>query len=250
MRRYLVVALFVSTPLWAQQIPTPDEQAFARLPADLQALLGNLPARAALQKLDYARQNLIATGNAGYSPDQLRAGVETVLDPHYAAVRSISAGAGSFPPLSPLVPANAFDYRCLGAGFCGGVVTGGDGGVSRARESVLLPVPASRSCFRQSSRKVPVRSSHFALPGTPAVSPGRMAPPLMAPSAGRLPSWLVPGGMEPRSPVWGRTGPASVHALMTRTIRNTFSRLIALTEANSMPCRSARRPRPAGRARF
>jgi len=50
------------------------------------------------------------------------------------------------------------------------VVSGGDGGVSRARESVLLPVPASRSCFRQSSRKVPVRSSHFALPGTPAVS--------------------------------------------------------------------------------
>jgi hypothetical protein len=111
MRRYLLVALLFSTPLWAQQIPTPDEQAFARLPADLQALLGDLPARAALQKLDYARQNLIATGNASYSPDQLRAGVETVLDPRYAAVRSISAGAGSFPPLSPLVPANAFDYR-------------------------------------------------------------------------------------------------------------------------------------------
>lgn len=111
MRRYLVVALFFATPLWAQQTPTPDEQAFARLPAELQALLGNLPARAALQKLDYARQNLIATGNASYSPDQLRAGVETVLDPRYAAVRSISAGAGSFPALSPLVPANAFDYR-------------------------------------------------------------------------------------------------------------------------------------------
>jgi hypothetical protein len=26
-------------------------------------------------------------------------------------VRSVSAGASSFPPLSPLVPANAFDYR-------------------------------------------------------------------------------------------------------------------------------------------
>jgi len=78
MRRYLVAALFLSTPLWAQQTPTPDEQAFARLPNDLQALLGNLPARAALQKLDYARQNLIATGNASYSHDQLRAGVETV----------------------------------------------------------------------------------------------------------------------------------------------------------------------------
>jgi hypothetical protein len=114
MRKFLIAALFFSTPLWAQQTPqtlTPDEQAFARLPADLRGLLGNLPPRAALQKLDYARQNLIATGNASYSPDQLRVGVETVLDSRYAAVRSISAGAGSFPPLSPLVPANAFDYR-------------------------------------------------------------------------------------------------------------------------------------------
>jgi lipase chaperone LimK len=81
------------------------------LPADLQALLGDLPARVALQKLDYARQNLIATGNAGYSPDQLRGKVETVLDPGYGAVRSVSAGALSFPPLSPLVPPSAFDYR-------------------------------------------------------------------------------------------------------------------------------------------
>ena len=70
-----------------------------------------LPARAALQKLDYARQNLAATGNPNPSPDQLRVGVETALDPRGAAVRSVSAGATSFPPLSPLVPANAFDYR-------------------------------------------------------------------------------------------------------------------------------------------
>lgn len=91
--------------------PTPDEQGFARLPNDLQALLGNLPPRAALQKLDYATQNLVATGNPNPSPEQLRAGVETALDPRYAAVRSISAGAGSFPPLSPLVPENAFNYR-------------------------------------------------------------------------------------------------------------------------------------------
>ena len=113
MRSYFLVALFFSTPLWAQepQAPTPDEQAFARLPKDLQVLLGNLPPRVALQKLDYARENLVATGNASYSHDQLRGTVETVLDPRYAAVRSISAGTGSFPPLSPLVPANAFDYR-------------------------------------------------------------------------------------------------------------------------------------------
>jgi hypothetical protein len=117
MRKYLVLALFFSTPLWAQQTQTPpptptaDEQAFARLPADLRALLGALPPRAALLKLDYARQNLVATGNPNPSPDQLRAGVETALDPRAAAVRSVSAGATSFPPLSPLVPANAFDYR-------------------------------------------------------------------------------------------------------------------------------------------
>ena len=124
MRRYVFVALLISSPLLAQeptskeqtpreQTPTPDELAFARLPQDLQQLLGDLPPRVALQKLDYARQNLIATGNAGYSHDQLRGTVETVLDPRggYGAVRSTSAGAMSFTPLSPLVPASAFDYR-------------------------------------------------------------------------------------------------------------------------------------------
>jgi hypothetical protein len=120
MRKFLIAALFSSTPLWAQQLPqqvpapqtlTPDEQAFARLPADLRGLLADLPPRAALQKLDYARQNLVATGNPTPTHDQLRAGVETALDPRAAAVRSVSAGASSFPPLSPLVPANAFDYR-------------------------------------------------------------------------------------------------------------------------------------------
>lgn len=109
MRRYVLLALVTfSAPLLAQ---TADEQAFASLPKDLQALLGNLEVRAALQKLDYARQNLVATGNPNPSPDQLRFGVETALDPRGAAVRSVSAGASSFPPLSPLVPPNAFDYR-------------------------------------------------------------------------------------------------------------------------------------------
>jgi hypothetical protein len=112
MHRYVFLALFLPGAAWAQQQPpSADEQAFAKLPKDLQVLLGNLPPRVALQKLDYARENLIATGNATYSHDQLRGTVETVLDPRYAAVRSVSAGAMSFPPLSPLVPANAFDYR-------------------------------------------------------------------------------------------------------------------------------------------
>ena len=112
MYRYVLVALLASSPVFAQdKMPTPDEVAFARLPQDLQRLLGDLPPRVALQKLDYARQNLIATGNASYSPDDLRGKVETVLDPRYAAVRSVSAGAMSFPPLSPLVPASAFNDR-------------------------------------------------------------------------------------------------------------------------------------------
>ena len=114
MQRYcfLIALLFpLRSRRGAQEPRTPDELAFAKLPTDLQALLGNLPPRVALQKLDYARQNLIATGNAGYSHDQLRSSVENVLEPRYAAVRGVSAGAMSFPPLSPLVPANAFDYR-------------------------------------------------------------------------------------------------------------------------------------------
>lgn len=54
---------------------------------------------------------MIATGNPNPSPAELRFGVETALDPRSAAVRSMSAGTTSFPPLSPLVPSNAFDYR-------------------------------------------------------------------------------------------------------------------------------------------
>ena len=118
MRRIVLLGLLISSSVWAQQpeqpqqqMPTPDEQAFARLPTDLQTVLGHLPPRVALQKVDYARQNLIATGNPNPSGDQLRFGVETALDPRSAAVRSMSAGTTSFPPLSPLVPANAFDYR-------------------------------------------------------------------------------------------------------------------------------------------
>jgi hypothetical protein len=58
----------------------------------------------------YARQNLIATGNAYASPERLRNTLEIVLAPSYAA-RSASAGATSFPPLSPLVPAISFEAR-------------------------------------------------------------------------------------------------------------------------------------------
>lgn len=94
-----------------QRTPTPDEVAFARLPGDVQVLLAGMPARDALQKFDFARQNLIALGSPEPTPERLRAQVEAVLAPRYTAVRSASAGAMTFPPLSPLVPANAFEYR-------------------------------------------------------------------------------------------------------------------------------------------
>jgi len=115
MRRYLLLALVVFAGAAEAQeqprIPTPDEQAFARLPQDVQGLLAGLPAREALQKYDYARQNLIALGAPNPSPERLRAQIEAVLAPRYAAVQSASAGATSFPPLSPLVPAISFEYR-------------------------------------------------------------------------------------------------------------------------------------------
>jgi hypothetical protein len=116
MSRILVVVAFMVSAgaVQAQQQPrvlTPDEQAFARLPQDVQGLLSGLPAREALQKYDYARQNLIALGMPSPSPERLRAQVEAVLVPRYAAVQSYSAGATSFPALSPLVPSISFEYR-------------------------------------------------------------------------------------------------------------------------------------------
>ena len=109
MRRYFFVALLLSGPACAQD---PAEAAFAKLPLELQALLRHLPPAEALQKLAYARQNLIATGNPNPTPERLRGTVELVLaPPGYAAVRSVSAGDSSFPPLSPLVPAISFEAR-------------------------------------------------------------------------------------------------------------------------------------------
>jgi hypothetical protein len=111
MRRSLpLFLLLLAATAGAQEQLTPDERAFARLPRDIQALLGGLPAREALQKYDYARQNLIALGNPYPSPERLRAQVEAVLAPGYM-VRSWSAGETSYPPLSPLVPPSAFEYR-------------------------------------------------------------------------------------------------------------------------------------------
>jgi hypothetical protein len=115
MGRYLfVAAMLCAGAARAQEpprVPTPDEIAFAQLPRDVQAQLAGLPPREALQKYDYARQNLIALGTPSPSPERLRAQIDAVLAPRYTAVQSFSAGTTSFPPLSPLVPSVAFDYR-------------------------------------------------------------------------------------------------------------------------------------------
>lgn len=89
----------------AVRAPTPEEQAFARLPADLQAMLEHLPPAEALRKVELARQNLIALGVPQPTHEQLVATVQRVLEPPAEgyAVEGASAGATTFPPLSPLV---------------------------------------------------------------------------------------------------------------------------------------------------
>ena len=115
MRRYLFVAAVLcagaALAQERQRVPTPDEIAFAQLPRDVQAQLAALPPREALLKYDYARQYLIALGTPDPSPERLRAQIDAVLAPRYTAVQSFSAGTTSFPPLSPLVPSVAFEYR-------------------------------------------------------------------------------------------------------------------------------------------
>jgi hypothetical protein len=85
--------------------PSPDERAFAQLPVEIQSLLGGLPPREALLKVQLAQQQLIAVGNAYASSERLRAMVQNVLVPQSGgyAVASFSAGTTSFPPMSPLV---------------------------------------------------------------------------------------------------------------------------------------------------
>ena len=102
--------LLLAGTVMAQEPLTPDERALAALPQDVRALLSGLTAREALQEYDFARQNLIALGTPYPSPERLRAQVEAVLAPR-DLVQSWSAGATSFPPLSPLVPSVAFEYR-------------------------------------------------------------------------------------------------------------------------------------------
>jgi hypothetical protein len=107
MRYLLLIALAAFVFPAMAQAPSPEEQAFARLPREVQAALAHLPPHEALQKVEFARQNLVALGVPHPTPEQLRATVARVLAPAHAAVESASAGASSFPPLSPLVSPQA-----------------------------------------------------------------------------------------------------------------------------------------------
>ena len=83
--------------------PTPEEQAVARLPAEVQAAVSGLPPKDALRTVALADQELIALGTPYASGDRRGEMVRRVRSgTGYVAA---SAGATSFPPLSPLVAA-------------------------------------------------------------------------------------------------------------------------------------------------
>jgi hypothetical protein len=109
MNRLPVAALmlFAATPAWAQELPaappTPEQIAFARLPADIRQMLGGMSAAQALQTVAQARQHTIALGMPGATSEQFRGTLGALLNSPYSTYTSASAGATSFPPLSPLV---------------------------------------------------------------------------------------------------------------------------------------------------
>ena len=107
MRRFLAVLLIFGmgaalsqTPDQAAK-PTPEEVAFARLPADFQQMLAGLTPAQAMQQVAQAQQHAIALGVPRPTHEQLRGQLRSLLD--YSTYTSASAGGSSFPPLSPLV---------------------------------------------------------------------------------------------------------------------------------------------------
>ncbi len=107
MPRLLLALLFAfAGALHAQTAvppPTPEEQAFARLAPDIQQMLGHLTPAQAMQTVRHAEQHLIALGMPNASGEQFRKVLQALMQPSSYSVGSASAGATSFPPLSPLV---------------------------------------------------------------------------------------------------------------------------------------------------
>lgn len=83
--------------------PTPEEQALAQLPPGIRSLVRDLPPKQALRTVELADQQLIALGSPYPTLEQRRQMVERVR--YGVGYVSASAGATSFPPLSPLVAA-------------------------------------------------------------------------------------------------------------------------------------------------
>jgi len=108
MRRWPVLALLLSSSYSFSQTPvpkpTPEELAFERLPAEIRQMLRHMPATQAMQTVAQAGQHAIALGNPHPSAEQFRGTLGAVLNGSYGGYTSASAGATSFPPLSPLVP--------------------------------------------------------------------------------------------------------------------------------------------------
>jgi len=109
MIRFLLV-LLISTAAYAQQPreapqpkPTPEELAYAQLPADIRQMLAHMTPAQAMQTVAQAQQHAIALGNPSPTYAQLRHVLSALLGSSYSTYTSASAGATSFPPLSPLV---------------------------------------------------------------------------------------------------------------------------------------------------
>jgi hypothetical protein len=111
MSRFAIAGLFLlATSAWAQQPAesaaqklSPEEAAFARLPADIQRMLAGMTPAQAMQTIAQTGQHSIALGNPRPTVEQFRGTLGALLAAPYSNYVAASAGATSFPPLSPLV---------------------------------------------------------------------------------------------------------------------------------------------------
>lgn len=106
----IVLMLLLTGSAYAQQAydapaprPTAAELAFEELPADIRQMLAHMSPAQAMQTVAQAGQHSIALGNPRPTAEQFRAALGALLGSSYSTYASASAGATSFPPLSPLV---------------------------------------------------------------------------------------------------------------------------------------------------
>ena len=109
-RLSFAILMSIATTTYAQVIvpvpvpqPTAEEIAFSRLPPELQQMLAGMSPAQAMQTVQQTQQHAIATGMPQPSPERFRAQLGALLNSPYSTYTSASAGATSFPPLSPLV---------------------------------------------------------------------------------------------------------------------------------------------------